>query len=117
MAAKDIEKYQIKKGEVKNPGGRGKGVPNSKTRMKRFLELIQTKNNPITGEKESLSIAEQMDLVLMQRALKGDIKAYQEIYDRFEGKVTQTIENIGDNQISIKVIRDAGDSSSPEITS
>ena len=50
------------KGEIRNPKGRGKGVPNSRTRLLRLLELVQLKNNPITGEKEEFSVAEQLDL-------------------------------------------------------
>jgi hypothetical protein len=80
------------KGEVRNPNGRPKGVPNSKTRLLRLLELVQIKNNPITGEKEEFSVAEQLDLVVLQKAFKGDLRAYQELMDRLEGKAKQSTE-------------------------
>ena len=81
-----------KKGEIRNPNGRPKGVPNSKTRLLRLLELVQTKTNPITGEKEEFSVAEQLDLVVLQKAFKGDLNAYKELMDRLEGKPKQTSE-------------------------
>ena len=80
------------KGEVRNPNGRPKGVPNSKTRLLRLLELVQIKNNPITGEKEEFSVAEQLDLVVLQKAFKGDLRAYQELMDRLEGRAKQSTE-------------------------
>ena len=80
--------------EKGKPGGPGrpKGVPNSKTRLLRLLELVQIKNNPITGEKEEFSVAEQLDLVVLQKAFKGDLRAYQELMDRLEGRAKQSTE-------------------------
>ena len=82
----------FKKGQVANPNGRPKGIPNSKTRLLRLLELVQVKTNPITGEKEEFSVAEQLDMMVLQKAFKGDLKAYQEILDRLEGRAKQTNE-------------------------
>ena len=82
----------FKKGEVANPNGRPKGIPNSKTRLLRLLELVQVKTNPITGEKEEFTVAEQLDMMVLQKAFKGDLKAYQEILDRLEGRAKQTNE-------------------------
>lgn len=80
------------KGEVRNPNGRPKGVPNSKTRLLRILELVQKKRNPVTGQDEEFSIAEQMDLQLIKKALNGDLKAYEILLDRLEGKPKQSTE-------------------------
>ena len=82
----------FKKGQVANPNGRPKGVPNSKTRLLRLLELVQVKTNPVTGEKEEFTIAEQLDMVLVNKALKGDLSAYKELFDRLEGRAKQTNE-------------------------
>jgi hypothetical protein len=84
----------LKPFQVGNPGGPGrpKGVPNSKTRLLRILELVQKKRNPVTGQDEEFSIAEQMDLQLINKALKGDMKAYEILMDRLEGKPKQSTE-------------------------
>lgn len=80
--------------EKGKPGGPGrpKGVPNSKTRLLRLLEIVQVQTNPITGNKEEFSVAERLDLMVLQKAFKGDIRAYQEIMDRLEGKAKQSTE-------------------------
>ncbi len=56
------------KGEVRNPKGRGKGVPNSKTRLLRLLELVTKVRNPVTGEDEEFTIAEQLDMQIIAKA-------------------------------------------------
>ena len=82
----------VQKGEVRNPNGRPKGVLNSKTRLLRLLELVTTTKNPVTGELEEFSIAEQLDMKIIAKAMKGDIRAYQELLDRLEGRAKQTNE-------------------------
>jgi hypothetical protein len=81
-----------KKGEVRNPNGRPKGVANSKTRLLRLLELVTKVRNPVTGEEEEFSIAEQLDMQIIAKARKGDLKAYEIILDRLEGKPKQSTE-------------------------
>jgi hypothetical protein len=81
-----------KKGEVRNPNGRGKGILNSKTRLLRLLELVTKVRNPVTGEEEEFSIAEQLDMQIIAKARKGDLKAYEIILDRLEGKPKQSTE-------------------------
>ena len=84
----------LKPFKVGNPGGPGrpKGVQNSKTRLLRLLELVTKVRNPVTGEEEEFSIAEQLDMQIIAKARKGDLKAYEIILDRLEGKPKQTSE-------------------------
>lgn len=87
------KKTQFKPGQSGNPNGRPKGIPNAKTRYRRLLELTQKKTNPVTGEIEEFTVAEQMDMKIFDKALKGDLQAYREIMDRLEGKPSQFITN------------------------
>jgi len=81
------------KGEVRNPNGRPKGVPNTKTRLKRFLELTEKIQNPVTGELEDMTVAEVMDLMQIHKARKGDTKAWMALLDRLEGKPAQHLDH------------------------
>ena len=81
------------KGEVRNPKGKPKGIPNAKTRYRRLLELTSKKANPVTGEMEEFTQLELMDMAIFNKALKGDMAAYKEIMDRLEGKSQQSVDH------------------------
>ena len=91
------------KGEVRNPKGRGKGVPNSKTRLLRLLELVTKVRNPVTGEDEEFSIAEQLDMQIIAKARKGDLKAYEILLDRLEGRPKQTTDITADIKGNVQI--------------
>ena len=91
------------KGEVRNPNGRGKGVPNSKTRLLRLLELVQKRRNPITGEDEDFTVLELMDMQMISKALKGDQRAYEAVVDRLEGKPKQTTDITADIKGNVQI--------------
>ena len=83
---------------------RKKGVENSKTRLKRLLELVKDERNPITGEFEEFSVMEIMDMKLVLKAMKGDLQAYREILGRLEGKATQKNETTLDGKLDVSQI-------------
>jgi hypothetical protein len=88
----------IKPGEVRNPKGKPKGAMNSKTIIRRFLELDAVATNPNTKKKvalkglkgEPITYMEAIIIRMIQRAMKGDTTAFNAILDRMEGKPKQT---------------------------
>lgn len=95
------KKTQFKDGVSGNPSGRPKGVPNTATRMQRFLHLEMAGKNPVTKADEKFTVAEMMDLQQIAKALKGDLNAYREILDRIEGKSTNKTELSGGISVGI----------------
>ncbi len=84
-----------KKGEIRNPNGRPVGSRNRETIVNKWLEAIKDAKNPITGELESLPIADQMVLALIGKALKGDVAAFKELMDSGYGKIKDQTEHSG----------------------
>ena len=78
-----------KKGEIRNPKGRGKGARNRKTIVREWLMVEQEIKNPITGTVETLSQADIMTLSLISKARKGDVAAFRELMDSGFGKNTE----------------------------
>lgn len=87
------EHGKFREGQSGNPNGRPKGVPNTSTRLERFLSAVKRGKNPTTGEEEEFTVAELMDLQQIAKALKGDTAAWEKIIDRLEGKATQKTES------------------------
>jgi len=79
--------------------GRPKGVLNTKTILNRFLNSELEQMNPFTKELEKMSVQELMSLVQIKKALEGDLQAFKEITDRYEGPVSKIIESTGTMQI------------------
>jgi hypothetical protein len=76
----------FKKGVVTNPRGRPKGSISVITELRRMLQ------EPIPEGKDNRPIAQRLARVLIDRALKGDIRHIAELLDRIEGKPRQTHE-------------------------
>jgi hypothetical protein len=102
MAFPNID-TQFEKGVSGNPNGRPKGVPNSKTRLLRLLELVTKVRNPVTGEDEEFTIAEQLDMQIIAKARKGDLKAYEILLDRLEGRPKQTTDITADIKGNVQI--------------
>lgn len=80
-----------KKGEVRNPKGRGKG---SKSIVKILKKLLDT-DSTVPGENgETLSRAELIALNLIRKAESGKLKAIDSIIDRIDGKPVVTQVNV-----------------------
>lgn len=92
---KDGEKTRFKPGQTGNPNGRPPGVPNTATRLQRFLNLVQKGKNPVTKEDEEFTVAELMDLQQIAKAMKGDTAAWEKLINRLEGMPKQPNEHTG----------------------
>lgn len=80
-------------------GGRKSGIVrrdkrNARERLALLLQLALTDgngnnvNSPITGK--AMSVGEAIDTAVIKRAIKGDIRAAEVIYDLLNVKVTRT---------------------------
>lgn len=91
------------KGDVLNPNGRPKGSRNSKTILKELLSIEIEQINPLTKEKEKLTVGEMMQLKMISLVLNGKTKennviaAYNAILDRAENKPSQAVTGGTDN--------------------
>ena len=82
-----------KKGEIRNPKGRGKGSRGRATIVREWLMVEQKFKNPLTGQDEILSQADIMTLAVINKARKGDVIAFRELMDSGFGKVTEVIQS------------------------
>ena len=78
---------RFKKGESGNPKGRPKDLPE----LKEILSEILSEEKEIQGKK--LTGLRAVLISLHAKAVKGDIRAIQEILDRFYGKPQQYIDH------------------------
>lgn len=94
----DGVKTQFKKGQSGNPAGKPKGIPNTATRMQRFLSLKMKGKNPVSKEDEEFTVAELIDLQVIAKAMRGDISAWDKIMDRLEGKPKQHLDHTSNGE-------------------
>lgn len=76
----------FKEGKTGNPNGRPKGVKNRSTIAKKWMEAVRGKYNG-----EDIPASDMMMLKQIEKAMKGDLKAAQWIYDNGYGKMTEHI--------------------------
>jgi len=94
----------IKKGQVLNPKGRGKGTLNRATVAKQWLAAMESATNPITGELEKLSQEDIITLGQIKKARKGDTAAYKSLMDSCYGLPKQQVEQTNIEQPIFKGI-------------
>lgn len=99
----------FKEGESGNPSGRPKGSRNRSTIVREILELLEETKNPITQKNEKLSQEQIMTLAVLNRARKGDVRAYQALMDSAFGAPKQQVEQSNDGNLIIKIIRGNND--------
>ena len=89
----NIKKHQFKKGESGNPKGRPPILPDLKEAIAKCL----------ANEKDGKTALEKVLDALYAKALKGDVRAAQELLDRGFGKSTNTTKIEGDPITGITV--------------
>jgi hypothetical protein len=72
--------------------GRPKGSLNRSTIAKKWLEVMESVKNPITGENERLSQEDIMTLAVLKKARNGDVTAYKELLNNGYGLPTQKVD-------------------------
>jgi len=80
------------KGQSGNPNGRPKGSKNRSTIAKKWLQVIQQTENPLTLESEELSQEDLITLALLKKAANGDVNAYKALMDSGYGSPVQQVE-------------------------
>ena len=91
------------KGDKALPGVGHPGGPNTKTRLNKILSQKYKRINPLSGEEETFTVAEMLDMAMVAEGLGGNVRAYQEIIDRIEGKITQPVEHTGNDFESVSI--------------
>jgi hypothetical protein len=94
---------QFKAGESGNPNGRPKKIP----AIDELLAEI------LSEEKDGLSAARQVIIALVKKAKSGDVRAAEVLFDRAYGKVKQPIENSGNQDLTIRIVRSHNKSQQP----
>ena len=88
----------FKKGQSGNPKGRPK-LPDIKAAMAKVL----------AEEKDGMDALEAVLKALRTRAIKGDVRAAQELLDRGYGRSKQSIDHTtAGEKISVKIVEDGG---------
>lgn len=96
-----------KKGEIRNPNGRGKGTKNRATILRKWIELNTKLKNPVTGKDEQGIVEDKIQLALITKALSGDVAAIKEINDTLYGKIIEKSEVKSEGSITINLIKGA----------
>jgi hypothetical protein len=86
-----------KPGEIRNPKGKPKGTKNRSTILKKWLKvrvIIKDKSNPSLKDVKG-TVEDQINLALINKAMKGDVQAIKEINDTIYGKISEKTELTG----------------------
>ena len=86
----------IKKGEIRNPTGRPKGVESHQTKIKRLLQISIKIEDPFSsmpvGKRPIVNLTAHEIIVIaqIQKAMQGDTAAAEWLHARAWGKMVQT---------------------------
>jgi len=98
MAKDDIQKFKYKKGQSGNPNGRPKG-----TSLRDIKVVLQ---DLLSQEKNGTQLIDGLMSVVVNKALKGDLKAVDMLLSYTFGKATQRTEITGAEGEAIEIKHD-----------
>lgn len=97
-----------KPGQSGNPKGKQKGTKNLSTILREYLEKrIDAPSTPLNPKGGKLPVKDIMIMRLINKALKGDNRSIQEVFDRAEGKAVETVQTIEMNEVSPWILANA----------
>ncbi len=88
----------------KPTGHKPKGYVSLTTTLKKLIDRKMQLKNPLNKELEKKTVKEWVNIALIARALKGNIPAINQIYERVEGKVAQKL--TGDLNLNLSEMTD-----------
>ena len=83
----------IPKGVSGNPNGRPVGKKSRSTLLKKWLEVSETIENPLTAQIEQLTQEDLMVLAMIRKAIGGDVNAFKAVMDGRYGLQVQETKN------------------------
>jgi len=87
------EETKWKKGDPSpNPSGKPKGTLSFKTIIKRWMAAEMDEENPETGQKEKMTLADIITLKQFQKAKRGDTRAFEVLKNHIESLPKQGID-------------------------
>ena len=95
----NLQRYEYKKGQSGNPAGKPKGVLNGPRACIRALLRQMAPDEAVEAFKtygydiNAPSNADILAIVLLEKAINGDIAAIKEVYAQVESPLKQTIEH------------------------
>lgn len=91
MAGKGSEATQFKKGQSGNPKGRPKANLTSILKEE-VAKQLRAKGKSVEIDGVKVSVAQALIKKLIGKALNGDMKAMQMLFDRNDGKCVETVQ-------------------------
>lgn len=89
-----------KPGQSGNPAGKKPGTKNLSTLLREYLEKkIDAPQTPLSPKGGKLPVKDVLVMRLINKAIKGDNRAIQEVFDRTEGRAIETVRKVETNEI------------------
>lgn len=87
----NIVNHKFKKGKPPGPG-RPKGSKSMTSILEEIMRTNFQAKNPITKETEKRDVKFWISMALAGKAMKGDMPAIKEVYERIDGKVANILQ-------------------------